>query len=251
MSTLKKNLPIKRAFTMVEILIVIGIIVLLAGLTVTVGTGMLQKSKINETEQMLRILDQAVTEWEVSSDLKISWGEDNVPNNARYDIQYDDTPDDQLTALLERVRRAGGIKEIISQIDAEYLRQFEDINDNNKLKFHVFDPWDTRVYMIHPGRVADHDNPYFDPGNGDPLPPFDQYVVDNDLTIRVRDGHPALGGEAYGWENRYGICVNRRICFVSAGPDGKFGDLSYAEGTPEHDQTMDNIYSYPVEDPLP
>ena len=55
---------------MVEVLIVIGIIVLLAGLTVTVGTGMLRKSKVNETEQILRMLDQAVTEWEVSKLLK-------------------------------------------------------------------------------------------------------------------------------------------------------------------------------------
>ncbi len=46
-----------------------------------------------------------------------------------------------------------------------------------------------------------------------------------------------------GIENEYGIAKNRQILFVSAGPDGKFGDLD-ATDADLLAQTKDNSYSY-------
>ena len=56
------------------------------------------------------------------------------------------------------------------------------------------DPWGQPYRVVHPGQVA--------PPNTDPDD------VDDDGTKRTEV------------ERIYGIAVNRRICFVSAGPDG-------------------------------
>ena len=45
--------------------------------------------------------------------------------------------------------------------------------------------------------------------------------------------------------------MNRQIAFVSAGPDERFGKLVEDPGTPERDQTLDNLYSYEVIKELP
>jgi prepilin-type N-terminal cleavage/methylation domain-containing protein len=57
------HLPPARAFTLIELLVVIGIIVLLVALTVTVGFRVTGTGKAKQTEQALRVLDQALTEY--------------------------------------------------------------------------------------------------------------------------------------------------------------------------------------------
>ena len=49
-------------------------------------------------------------------------------------------------------------------------------------------------------------------------------------------------------EHIYGRAVGRRLLFVSAGPDGLFGDLEADEETPEHESAHDNVYSYEITD---
>jgi hypothetical protein len=65
--------------------------------------------------------------------------------------------------------------------------------------------------------------------------------VDDDGTLRTE------------FENRYGICLNRKIVFVSAGPDGDFGDLQLnnSPSTPVNSAADDNMYSAPVKTRLP
>ena len=40
---------------------------------------------------------------------------------------------------------------------------------------------------------------------------------------------------------------DRRLRFVSAGPDGLFGDFNAASGSPLYEALRDNVYSYPLE----
>ena len=48
-------------------------------------------------------------------------------------------------------------------------------------------------------------------------------------------------------EREYGVCKNRTICFISAGPDRDHGDMHAEPGTVEREKTRDNIFSYTVE----
>ena len=66
--------PVRRAFTLVELLIVIGIIVLLLGLTLTVSTGLLGGSDVRQTRNALKLVDAALREWEIASDRPVRVG---------------------------------------------------------------------------------------------------------------------------------------------------------------------------------
>ena len=92
----------------------------------------------------------------------------------------------------------------------------------------ILDAWGTPIYSTHPGAPA---APGVQP-------------VDADGTERTLN------------ESYYGIARNRRVCFVSAGPDRLFG--LYWEFTgltgPELEEAIaeamkDNIYSYQPEQP--
>jgi type II secretory pathway pseudopilin PulG len=230
-----------RAFTLIEMLIVIGLIVLLTGITVTVSTTVYERSQIRNTENLLKLLTTALNEWETTADRKTTWGTDGIPNpNSVYDIQstFDaGTPADQLISLLIILRRSAASREILDGIDQAYLQSFDhDDNDSTPELLRIVDAWENPVYMIHPGRVA---STFF----GDNLT-----LSDEDTTIRVSSNHPNISS-GHGWEDILGVCVNQQICFVSAGPDGLWGDLSAAGGSEVFEQAQDNIYSYPVTQP--
>ena len=64
--TPKHNLPMHRtAFTLIEMMIVIGIIALLAALTLGISNSVLRNSEISRTKDALRLLDMALQEWEL------------------------------------------------------------------------------------------------------------------------------------------------------------------------------------------
>ena len=64
--TPKQNLTgHRRAFTLIEMMIVIGIIALLAALTLGISNSVLRNSEISRTKDALRLLDMALQEWEL------------------------------------------------------------------------------------------------------------------------------------------------------------------------------------------
>mgnify|MGYP000110480133 CR=1 FL=1 len=58
----------RRAFTLVEMVVVISIIVMLVGLTIGVSVILSRKSEERETESVLKLLDLAMTEWETAAE---------------------------------------------------------------------------------------------------------------------------------------------------------------------------------------
>ncbi len=209
----------RRAFTLVEMVVVIGIIVVLAALTFAVGVAVVQNSEVRQTEATIKLLDAAVQEWEAQSDRKVSY--DSQPATGEvYDIVQPDSgsPDDdaeEITdALFVIIARSTAVKQILAQVDPQFVRV--DPEDPEDLEFR--DAWGNLIVAILPGRAW---------VTGDP--PADREA---DGTIQTVI------------ERACGRTANRQICFVSGGPDGKVGDIGAPVDSDDFALTRDNIYSY-------
>ena len=216
----------RRSFTLIELLVVIGIIALLTALLVSVSTALAQRSEVREIETAMKNLDNAVQEYELAADRQISYQDTNAtgphydiqePNNVGPDMPIGADDDFEMThQLLELLNRNSASAGILSKISENLLGTSED-DDHLRL----IDPWGTEVLTVMPGRVWD--------GGAGPQDP--------DGTIRTA------------FEARFGIAPSRTIYFVSAGPDGDFGDPSAGSGTPAFEDARDNVYSDEPEQP--
>ena len=208
-------------FTLVEITIVIGIIILLAGLTLAVSVSVIQGSEVRQTELTIRLLETAVQEWELQADRKVRYGKD-VPgvDGERYEIQQvaNENTEQVTGELLTIISRNASVQKILALIDPEFLVQVDDIYDSDIKRLQILDAWGQPIIAIFPGRTWDY--------------AFDALPSDMDGTIRTDT------------ESLCGIASNRRICFLSVGPDGEPGDLEGLPDSPEYNWTRDNLYSY-------
>ena len=107
------------------------------------------------------------------------------------------------------------------------------------------------------------DSPVGTDGNIEADPDFDTSAGDFSLRssspcidagspdLRDPDGTIRVGTRYSNAENIYGVAQNQRICFVSAGPDKRFGSLAPGFGGQDEvdPDTEDNIYSYTLETP--
>ncbi|MCH8152536.1 MAG: hypothetical protein IH830_09220 [Planctomycetes bacterium] len=249
-----RSASVHGGFTLVEVVVVIGIIILLVALTISVGVVVVEGSEVRQTETVLRQLDTALQEWQTHADRRVTWGENDTPPGAVYDMQGDANTGNSITSdvfviseLIDTVRRPSQVKEVLATIDPEFVHTYNpgppyppwinpaDQNDLDNVwgvvhgsmnlppSLAVLDAWGDPIYAIHPGPP--------DPN----LPPGDI-----DGTMRI------------GNENEYGIAKNRQILFVSAGPDGDFGNLHLdtlfdslsVDEKEEVLQASDNTYSY-------
>lgn len=229
-------------FTIVELLVTIGVILLLVGLTLTVTGAMSNASNIRHTENVLRLLDMTVTEWEQQADRQLTWWNTTDPP-AEHDLRdiHGDTPDILIiTEVLSVIGRNESVRAIIGQIDPDliytyqsgvapawitpYEQSFVDGAFDGKIS--VLDAWGWPIYATHPGRV-------WTPADSGTL------ARNDDGTIQTRN------------EFYFGVASNRRMCFVSAGPDGDFGIQGSPPGTEPFEATQDNVTSYPPEPPIP
>ena len=64
----------RRAFTLMELVIVVGIILLLAALALSVSTALLARTERQKMADTLSILDAAVREWEASNGRQLTIG---------------------------------------------------------------------------------------------------------------------------------------------------------------------------------
>ena len=221
-----------RGFSLVELTVVIGIVVLLAGLTISAGTAVVRNAEHRATETALVQLDAAVREWELLADRKLTWAEPGEQAEV-----HAGTPEVLIiTEILDVVTRNAAGRDFIAHIDPDLVYRYEDdtapwlsspmemseVNDRFIGSLTVLDAWGTPVYATHPGRT---------------WAPDDGPDRDDDGTIRTRN------------EKDYGISPNRRIVFVSAGPDQRFG-LPMEFSAPDAEQIraarLDNVYSVPV-----
>lgn len=225
--TLFASSPLRSGFTLVEMVIVIGIIVLLVGLTVAVLGTLTRSSETRRTEDALKLIDTAYQEWKNLSERDVTYGIANNPTaGVVYDITQDIAPGDAddheaTDELIGRLLKNAQAKDILANINATMLKQ----HAGPGLETTLLDAWDTEVVTVFPGRL-------WNSATDGAIP------KDEDGTIRTE------------FEQAFGICVNRRVRFVSAGPDGRFGNLAFGSPTQaDYDDAKDNLYSYPLEAP--
>ncbi len=215
----------RGAFTLIEMVIVIGIIVVLAGLTLAVSVAVTQGAEIRQTEATIELLNAALREWESQSDRQVTFGVPNQPfTNARYDIVEPSGigPDEmnQMTGeLMTILGRNASAREIVARITPDFVDRYVDSNGVEHML--IRDAWGEPIVAVFPGREW-----VFNPDSGDGV------IRDADGTIRTV------------FEEGCGVAVNRQICFLSAGPDGLIGDLGAAPDTPKFAEAQDNLYSY-------
>jgi type II secretory pathway pseudopilin PulG len=251
-------------FTLVELVIVIGIIIILLALTIGVARIVQAQSEVRDTRNTLTLLESALDEWAAVSDRALTWGTDNLPIGAIYDVRPETTEVFTISELLDTLRKPASVQAILARIEPDFVRTYqggmlfdwlttaERSEMNNRWGVNhspsptvaasssslppslaILDAWERPIRAVHPGRV-------FNSAAAIGLP--DSGVADEDGTIRTAR------------ENAYGIARGRKVYFVSSGPDGVFGNLHLVEEEEDLNQAQrddvaaasDNIYSYEV-----
>ena len=260
----------RRGFTVLELVIVIGVILILMTLSLTVTSVVLNSMDRRSMNNTFVLLQQAIKEYEYETESDFSFGRIAVPPPVApllpdYELQgrdpygpgttfpakfviYEETSTGTyaICVVLERLISHSSSAEIISKIPGNTFRNvpvtpqddliealpsnWDQIDDVNRMPVgtlppkwgrirEICDPWNRRIAVIFPGREATS------------IERNDLSKIDvQDSSVRTQDEH------------LFGICRNRQICFVSAGPDGEFGRQNGSDT--EIEKTYDNIYSY-------
>ncbi|MHC4428113.1 MAG: prepilin-type N-terminal cleavage/methylation domain-containing protein [Planctomycetota bacterium] len=229
-------------FTLVELVVALGVVLLLAGLTLTVGVKVIEASESRQTHQTLTLLEHSILEWELTSQRKLSWFDytdmyDYPQFQDSADVHWDTPEVLIITEILAEVDRTEGVRKILAQIDPKLVYRYQageypawidtdperqEIDGRFDGAITVLDAWGTPIYATHPGRAA---------RAGDPR-------VDPDGTMRTYN------------EVGYGVAPNRQVVFVSAGPDRRFGldnEYPHLQGSDRNAALeaarSDNLYS--------
>jgi type II secretory pathway pseudopilin PulG len=262
---------VRRAFSLLEIVVVLGVILLLAALVLAVSGSVLAASERRETENVMRLLEQATLEWEQALGRPINYGPKvepilsppAQPEPATRDVYEENFGGSWMSCvLMQRFGENERTRDIVSKIPETYSRRWRTgdpalpgvwgnisavatnpnrmPNGNGNVPL-VLDAWGFRIGVCFPGRPWRN-------GTGLSTTNTGQFYSGG-LYLRgvnsPASGAPdADGTEQTPDERIFGSCRDRRIRFVSAGPDGAFGDVYGAEGSAAKKQTQDNIVSY-------
>lgn len=234
----------RHGFTLVELMVVVGVVVLLAGLLVTAGVALVEHSERRQTRLAMTQLDAALREWEVRADRKLTWW--NGPGDGPPELAEVHASTGEvyiLSEMLGVISRQSDVAAMLAAIDPELLHTFSAqdafawlpggvVEEAFLGKLTVLDAWGTAIYATHPGRAWRS---------------ADGGQADADGTIQTYN------------EQQYGICLNRQVVFVSAGPDRRFGIASEFDNVDnigageindlKREARRDNLYSAPVGHP--
>lgn len=251
-------------FTLVELVVVVGIIIALLSLVLAVSTLLIQQNEARQLKSAFANLETAVVEYEQTVGRPMTFqayreplGAYDMPQNPDLGItglegQYNSggsTPtinqgvlcnctsnsdshgwEKWVVQLMSLLVRTPSAEDIVARLDPALFvpvrrNNGQPLSGNQSLTTLV-DPWGTAVAVVMPGRQWRETDGDGSASNG-------EFARDSDGTIRTR------------FEEKAGICRNGKIMFVSAGPDGDLGCLSCAGGnSPRYEASLDNIYSY-------
>lgn len=241
----------RRGFTLLEVLIVVGVILILASLVVSVSSALLKRAERSSVENAFTTFETAFAEYEATVGRPLSYDGATTPlPGGTFDVKEPANP----TGLpangqtIGRCRAAGvyainllgqieAVKPMLAGVPADLLRPDKTAPvypvaeatypPSAFPRAELVDTWGNRIVFLFPGR------------------PFrfgvDTGLPDPDGTVRTAA------------ENLFGVCTNRRICLVSSGPDGLFGIDQEVTPNPTAAQRAaalgDNIYLYELDPP--
>lgn len=255
----------KRAttgFTLVELLVVIGIIAILASMVLAVSGGVLATSERKQVEDTFTLLNKAIQEMELTrgqelvfkrfgEDLKFFDVEEIDPNSKPTPKAY------IMPKLLALLRSNDRSREFINKINPDFLKRIEKPSSplfpNENLD--LVDPWGNRIAVVPCGRPATEREIRSAYRTGDSVKPDPEAAdiplklgIDSvDRTVRTFD------------ETILGVCSGRRWTFCSMGPDGRMGypewDLkrtpTQRDGNSDGiDDWADNVFSQTLTKPV-
>ena len=245
----------QHGFTLIEMMIVIGIIALLAALTLGISSSVMRNAEKRKTQDVLQLLTVALQEWELEKGRSMTfdgYAPEMLPNgNSGYydcyahDFEILEAPsfaeqgvidefmniamETRIESIVDLFMQSESAKEILSKMTSDMFIAHE--HEPGEVEKLVVDAWGTPIGIVFPGR------PYFDVNpSGSTFDPA--YDDSGDGTVR---------DEA---EDGLGSCINARPFFVSAGPDRTWGYRSQSNdqnSTPQNEAwvaSTDNLYSY-------
>jgi len=294
MST-RRSHSVDRAFTLIEIMVVISIILVLASLVLGVGSALLRRAERSQVESAMTIMESAFTEWEGQTGRPVTYNgafnsltaptTEIFPSGATlevFDVRDTGTPPSPNNAgnkmIYTRARGVGvftvnllsqleSIRPMLAGIPPSMLRPelagkplvtttnidmypTPNVSSGTPIVLYapsaaslltpataqlprpptsrseLVDTWGNRIAFVFPGRAWRYG--------------VDTSLPDSDGTVRTP------------FENLLGVCTNRRICLVSAGPDGLFGvpgESTPDSATIQNTAAADNIYLYELDPP--
>ena len=252
-----KRIP--TGFTLVELLVVIGIIAILASLVLAVSGGILATSERKQVEDTFTLLDKAIRELELSRGQELVFSRKKNSSDpselAFYDI-LEVPPTTTTTAyimpkLLKILRNNDRSREFISKINPDFLKKIN--NPTTPLtpdeNLDLVDTWGKRISVVPCGRPAterEMRSAYrtVNSVKGNPLTadPMGFGIDRDDRTVRTHD------------EQEIGVCSGRRWTFISSGPDQNLGTPPWTIQSDANKDGVndwnDNIFSQPLTQPV-
>jgi len=232
----------RRAFTVLELVVVIGVILILMALALTITSTVLSGNDRRSMQGTFLLLDQAIASWQAQTGRELTFGRIAIPTgttgspdftlgttgpSAAFDIYEENfTGTYAICVLVERLASNPDSAEILSKIPSSMFRSVPrgtkgtpvellppgwpsaaPNTDPNQMPSsdwtlvrEICDPWGKRIGVVFPGRAA----------RPSELSATGTSVDREDGSVRTQD------------EFIFGVCRGRKICFVSAGPDGEF-----------------------------
>jgi prepilin-type N-terminal cleavage/methylation domain-containing protein len=242
----------RPAFTMIELLIVIGIIGVLVGLTLVVGKQVMSGGKQKATQETLRVLTAAMDDYiAVKGDVPppvYVGGTTAAPIWYPMADAIDPSTNTMINSVglfMEQMRTVPSARRLLDNLPQSSVRIFDaDGTGPQPAVMTVFDAWNRPIRFVHPAFQGVYVTPVPTTESMWPLPtraPVPTYAI---TSVRRQN---VTVDDTYKPDADGGMCVGNRPYFYSVGEDGLSG-VKKDTGTPAkvtEDFNKDNVYSLP------